>query len=36
MHGNDGDELELDAVELCRVLSGRGTGEGLRAQEVLF
>jgi uncharacterized protein (TIGR03083 family) len=30
------DELELDAVEFCRVLSGRGTATGLLAQEVPF
>ncbi|WP_206340053.1 maleylpyruvate isomerase family mycothiol-dependent enzyme [Blastococcus litoris] len=34
--GTDGDELELDAVEFCRVLSGRGRGEGLLAQQVPF
>ena len=34
--GNDGDVLRLDAVEFCRVLSGRGRGEGLLAQEVPF
>lgn len=34
--GTDGDELELDAVEFCRVLSGRGTGTGLLAQQVPF
>jgi uncharacterized protein (TIGR03083 family) len=28
--------LELDAVEFCRVLSGRGQGSGLLAQEVPF
>jgi uncharacterized protein (TIGR03083 family) len=30
------DGLELDAVEFCRVLSGRGTAGGLLAQEVPF
>lgn len=34
--GDDGPELELDAVEFCRLLSGRGTAEGLLAQEVPF
>jgi uncharacterized protein (TIGR03083 family) len=34
--GSNGDELQLDAVEFCRVLSGRGHGEGLLAQEVPF
>ena len=28
--------ITLDAVEFCRVLSGRATGEGLLAQEVPF
>ncbi|MBM9469430.1 maleylpyruvate isomerase family mycothiol-dependent enzyme [Nakamurella leprariae] len=31
-----GDELELDAVEFCRVLSGRGSEKGLLAQRVPF
>lgn len=31
-----GDEVRLDAVEFCRVLSGRGVGEGLMKQEVPF
>jgi uncharacterized protein (TIGR03083 family) len=30
------EEIELDAVEFCRVLSGRGTAAGLLAQEVPF
>jgi uncharacterized protein (TIGR03083 family) len=34
--GSDGPELELDAVEFCRVLSGRGHGEGLLGVEVPF
>lgn len=34
--GAGGDRLVLDAVELCRILSGRGTGQGLLAQEVPF
>jgi uncharacterized protein (TIGR03083 family) len=32
----DGPELELDAVEFCRVLSGRGHGEGLLGVQVPF
>jgi uncharacterized protein (TIGR03083 family) len=32
----DDPELELDAVEFCRVLSGRGHGEGLLGVEVPF
>jgi uncharacterized protein (TIGR03083 family) len=32
----DGPELELDAIEFCRVLSGRGEGKGLLAVEVPF
>jgi uncharacterized protein (TIGR03083 family) len=31
-----GPELEFDAVEFCRVLSGRGHGEGLLSVEVPF
>ncbi len=34
--GTDGEALELDAVEFCRVLSGRGTGPGLLSQQVPF
>ena len=34
--GTDGEELERDAVEFCRVLSGRGTGSGLLSQQVPF
>ncbi|MGY1722028.1 maleylpyruvate isomerase family mycothiol-dependent enzyme [Blastococcus sp. SYSU DS0533] len=34
--GTGGEELELDAVEFCRVLSGRGSGSGLLAQQVPF
>lgn len=34
--GTDGEELELDAVEFCRVLSGRGSGSGLLSQQVPF
>jgi uncharacterized protein (TIGR03083 family) len=32
----NGPELELDAIEFCRVLSGRGHGEGLLGAEVPF
>jgi uncharacterized protein (TIGR03083 family) len=34
--GADGEEHELDAVDFCRLLSGRGTGAGLLAQQVPF
>lgn len=34
--GSGGEEHELDAVEFCRVLSGRGTGTGLLTQQVPF
>ena len=34
-HG-DSHHHELDAVEFCRILSGRGTGHGLLTQEVPF
>jgi uncharacterized protein (TIGR03083 family) len=34
--GSDGPELELDAVEFCRIVSGRSTGTGLLAQQVPF
>lgn len=34
--GTDGPELELDAVQFCRVLSGRGSGSGLLATSVPF
>jgi uncharacterized protein (TIGR03083 family) len=36
VEGKNGVELQLDAVEFCRVLSGRGDGNGLLAQEVPF
>ena len=29
--GDGGEEITIDAVEFCRILSGRGTGEGLLA-----
>ena len=34
--GTGGPPLELDAVEFCRVVSGRGSGTGLLAQPVPF
>ena len=34
--GPDPDELELDAVEFCRIVSGRVPGDGLLATEVPF
>ncbi len=34
--GAGGRELELDAVEFCRILSGRGSGDGLLKTEVPF
>jgi uncharacterized protein (TIGR03083 family) len=34
--GSDGEEIDLDAVEFCRVLSGRGSSSGLLSQQVPF
>jgi uncharacterized protein (TIGR03083 family) len=34
--GTDGERHELDAVEFCRILSGRGAGSGLLTTEVPF
>jgi hypothetical protein len=34
--GDHGEEITLDAVEFCRILSGRATGSGLLTQEVPF
>jgi uncharacterized protein (TIGR03083 family) len=34
--GPHGDEIVIDAVEFCRVLSGRGHGSGLLSQKVPF
>ncbi len=34
--GQDGPEIRLDAVEFCRVLSGRSPGDGLLAVPVPF
>jgi len=35
-HGRGGETLELDAIEFCRILSGRSAGEGLLATRVNF
>ena len=34
--GDGGEQIELDAVEFCRILSGRGTASGLLTQGVAF
>jgi len=34
--GADGERIELDAIEFCRVISGRGKGTGLLAVQVPF
>jgi len=34
--GGGGPDMRLDAVEFCRILSGRGTGDGLLATFVPF
>src|SRR5262249_55648971 len=34
--GDQGEEITLDAVEFCRILSGRAAGTGLLTQEVPF
>jgi uncharacterized protein (TIGR03083 family) len=34
--GSGGESIEMDAVDFCRVLSGRGTGTGLLATAVPF
>jgi uncharacterized protein (TIGR03083 family) len=34
--GDGGEEITLDAVEFCRILSGRAAGTGLLTQEVPF
>jgi uncharacterized protein (TIGR03083 family) len=34
--GDGGERIELDAVEFCRILSGRGTASGLLTQGVPF
>jgi uncharacterized protein (TIGR03083 family) len=34
--GRDGEQIDINAVEFCRILSGRGEGHGLLNQEVPF
>jgi uncharacterized protein (TIGR03083 family) len=34
--GSGGEQIEMDAVEFCRLLSGRGAGAGLLGQQVPF
>ena len=34
--GSGGEELRLDAVDFCRIVSGRAEGTGLLATKVLF
>ena len=34
--GNENEVIELDAVEFLRILSGRGTGDGLLATRIVF
>lgn len=34
--GEDGPSIAMDAIEFCRVISGRGTAEGLLATQVPF
>ena len=34
--GVDGPRIEMDAIEFCRVISGRGTADGLLATQVPF
>jgi uncharacterized protein (TIGR03083 family) len=36
VQGEHGEQLRLDAVEFCRILSGRGSGTGLLTHEVPF
>ncbi len=36
MQGDGGEQLRLDAVEFCRILSGRGAGTGLLTTQVPF
>lgn len=36
MQGSGGEVIELDAVEFCRIVSGRSTGEGLLQTDVVF
>jgi hypothetical protein len=34
--GTDGEEITMDAVEFCRIMSGRGSGAGLLTRTVPF
>jgi uncharacterized protein (TIGR03083 family) len=36
VQGEDGEHITVDALEFCRILSGRSTGTGLLSQEVPF
>jgi hypothetical protein len=36
VHGDGSEELTVDAIEFCRILSGRDEGSGLLAQDVPF
>jgi uncharacterized protein (TIGR03083 family) len=36
VQGSGGPRIEMDAIELCRVLSGRSPGEGLLATKIFF
>lgn len=33
-HGHNGEEIDIDAVEFCRILAGRGEGHGLLEQKL--
>jgi len=35
-HGSGGETITMDAIEFCRVLSGRGSGSGLLSTSVPF
>jgi hypothetical protein len=35
-HGHGGPTFDMDAIEFCRVASGRGTAEGLLETQVPF
>jgi uncharacterized protein (TIGR03083 family) len=34
--GSDGEDIEMDAIEFCRIVSGRAQGEGLLRTPVMF
>jgi uncharacterized protein (TIGR03083 family) len=36
VRGAEGEHVNLDAVEFCRILSGRATGDGLLKHQILF